>query len=104
MILDDKRLNSPAGNHRVAHGPASIKGHTPIALKGGLHFTYQGVRFFVQIDKEGRFFALADLPIGLSMIVNPKTKQPWSKKESCLWWTKRVIRKRGRERAGVRTI
>lgn len=28
----------PAENNRTAHGSASIEGHTPIALKGGLPF------------------------------------------------------------------
>lgn len=115
VTFDAQRLNSPAENHRVAHGSASIEGHTPIALKGGplsrpgykvlgpMEHEHLGVKFLLQACKDG-FFSFVSFPSGPVYVHNPVTNKPWSKYRSCLRWTRKVIKSRGRLKAGVTPI
>lgn len=115
VAFNTQRKDSPAGNHRGAHGPASVEGHTTIALKGGplsrpgfkvlgpVEQEHLGVKFLLQASKDG-FFSFVAFPSGPVYVHNPVTNKPWSKYRSCLRWTRKVIKKGGRIKAGVTPI
>lgn len=118
MTLNAQRSQLPAGNNRIAHGPASVESHTPSALKGGplsrhgalgtkilgpVEQEHLGVKFLMQACKDG-FFSFVAFPSGPVYVHNPVTNKPWSKYRSCLRWTRKVIKKGGRIKAGVTPI
>ena len=74
----------------MTRGSASGSNHTLPALKGGSSF-------ILQQCPQG-FFCLVDLPDGLWVAYNPKTKKPWSRAKSAIHWTKRILRRKSNAR------